>query len=45
MATHYGGMGNASTENPETQDIENDNDSQDNFQVDTITQQLICEME
>ena len=30
MATCYGGMGDTSVENPETQDI--DNDSQDNFQ-------------
>ena len=30
MATHYSGIGDTSTENPETQDI--DNDSQDNFQ-------------
>ena len=43
MATHYGGMGDTSMENPETQDI--DNDSQDNFQEDNIIQQLICETE
>ena len=43
MATHYGGMGATSMEDPETQDI--DNDSQDNFQEDNIIQQLICEME
>ena len=45
MAKHYGGMGDTSMENPETQDIENDNDSQDNFQEDNIIQQLICKME
>ena len=43
MATHYGGMGDTSMENPETQDI--DNDSQDNFQEENIIQQLICKME
>ena len=43
MTTHYGGMGDISMENPETQDI--DNDSQDNFQEDNIIQQLIHEME
>ena len=43
MATHYGGMGDTSMENPETQDI--DSNSQDNFQEDNIIQQLICEME
>ena len=43
MATHYGGMGDTSMENPETQDI--DNDSQDNFQEDNIIQQLFCETE
>ena len=30
MATCYGGVGDTSMENPETQDL--DNDSQDNFQ-------------
>ena len=43
MATHYGGMGDTSMENPETQDI--DNDSQDNFQEENIIQQLICKTE
>ena len=43
MATHYGGMGDTSMENPETQDI--DHDSQDNFQEDNIIQQLFCETE
>ena len=42
-ATHYGGMGDTSMENPETQDI--DNDSQDNFQEENIIQQLICKTE
>ena len=32
-------------ENPETQDIDHDNDSQDNFQEENIIQQLICETE
>ena len=32
-------------ENPETQDIDNDNDSQDNFKEENIIQQLIHEME
>ena len=39
MATCYGGMGDTSMENPETQDI--DNDSQYNFQEENIIQQLI----
>ena len=43
MATHYGGIGDTSMENPETQDI--DNDSQDNFQEENIIQQLICKTE
>ena len=43
VATCYGGMGDNSMENPETQDI--DNDSQDNFQEENIIQQLIHEME
>ena len=43
MATHYGGIGDTSMENPETQDM--DNDSQDNFQEENIIQQLICEIE
>ena len=43
MATHYGGMGDTSMENPETQDI--DNDSQDNFQEENIIHQLICKTE
>ena len=43
MATCYGGMGDTSMENPETQDI--DNDSQVNFQEENIIQQLICKTE
>ena len=43
MATCYGGMGDPSMENPETQDI--DNDSQDNFQEENIIQQLTHETE
>ena len=43
MATHYGGIGDTSMENPETQDM--DKDSQDNFQEDNIIQQLIHKME
>ena len=43
MATCYGGMGDTPMENPETQNI--DNDCQDNFQEDSIIQQLICETE
>ena len=45
MATCYGGIGDTSMENPETQDINHDNDSQDNFQEENIIQQLICETE
>ena len=43
MATCYGGVGDTSMENPETQDM--DNDSQDNFQDENIIQQLICKTE
>ena len=43
MATCYGGVGDTSMENPETQDL--DNDSQDNFQDENIVQQLICKTE
>ena len=43
MATCYGGMGDISMENAETQDI--DNESQDNFQEENIIQQLIHETE
>ena len=43
MATCYGGVGDTSMENSETQDL--DNDSQDNFQDENIVQQLICKTE
>ena len=45
MATHYGGIGDTSMENPESQDI--DSDSQENYQEDHIVslQLLTCEME
>ena len=43
MATCYGGMGDTSFENPETQDI--DSDSQENYQEENIIQQLICKTE
>ena len=37
MATCYGGIGDTSMENPETQDM--DNDSQNNFLEETINSQ------
>ena len=43
MVTCYGGVGDTSMENPETQDL--DNDSQDNFQDENIVQQLIHKIE
>ena len=43
MPTHYGGMGDTSMENPETQDI--DSDSQNDYQEINIIQQLICKTE
>ena len=45
MATHYGGMGDTSMENPEFQDV--DSDSQENYQEEnTISlQHLTCKME
>ena len=43
MATRYGGMGDTSMENPETQDV--DSDSQENYQEENIIQQLTCKME
>ena len=45
MATCYGGMGDTSMENPESQDI--DSDSQENYQEENIIsiQQLTREME
>ena len=43
MATHFGGVGNTSTENLETQDV---NDvSEDEFQDENIIQKLLCETE
>ena len=36
MATHYGGVGDTSMEDPETQDL--DNASQDDFQDENIVQ-------
>ena len=41
MATHFGGVGNTSKENPETQDM--DNVSEDNFQDENVVQKLIQE--
>ena len=41
MATHFGGVGNTSMENPETQNV--DNVSEDNFQDKNIVQKLLCE--
>ena len=41
MATHFGGVGNTSMENPETQDV--DNVSEDEFQDENIVQNLLCE--
>ena len=43
MATHYGGVGDTSMEDPETQDL--DNASQDDFQDENIVQNLLCETE
>ena len=50
MATHYGGMGDTSMENPESQDI--DSNSQENFQEEHVKfnppvslQCLTCKME
>ena len=34
MATHYGGKGDTSMENPESQDV--DSDSQENYQEENI---------
>ena len=39
MATHYGGVGDTSMENPEPQDL--DNASQDDFQDENIVQNLL----
>ena len=43
MATCYGGVGDISMEDPETQDL--DNVSQDDFQDENIVQNLLCETE
>ena len=45
MATHYGGMGDTSMENPESQDV--DSDTQENYQEENIVslQHLSCKME
>ena len=45
MATRYGGIGDTSVENPESQDI--DSDSQENYQEEpTVSlQHLTCKME
>ena len=45
MATNYGGMGNTSMKNPESQDV--DSDSQENYQEGPIVplQHLTCKME
>ena len=43
MATHFGGVGNNSMENLETQDI--DNASKDKFQDENIIQKLLCKTE
>ena len=40
MATCFGGVGNTSMENPETQDV--DNVSEDKFQDENIVQKLLC---
>ena len=40
MATHFGGVGNTSTENLETQDV--DNISEDESQNENIVQNLLC---
>ena len=39
MATHFGGVGDTSTENPETQDV--DNVSEDESQNENIVQNLL----
>ena len=43
MATHFSGVGNASMENPDTQDM--DNLSDNIFQDENIVQKLLCETE
>ena len=41
MATHFGGVGDTSMENPETQDV--DNVSEDDLQDENIVQKLLHE--
>ena len=43
MATHFGGVGNTSMENPDTQNV--DNVSEDDFQDEHIVQKLLCKTE
>ena len=43
MATRFGGVGNTSMENPETQDM--DDVSEDAFQDVNIVQRLLCKTE
>ena len=43
MATHFGGVGDTSMEDPDTQDI--DNTSQDDLQDENIVQNLLHETE
>ena len=43
MATHYGGVGDTSMGDHETQDL--DNTSQDEFQDENIVQNLLCKTE
>ena len=43
MATHYGGVGDTSMENPKNRDL--DNDSQNNFQDENIITQLFHKTE
>ena len=43
MPTHFGGVGDTSMVNPETQDI--DNISEDAFQDENIVQKLLCKTE
>ena len=40
MATHFGGVGDTSMENPETQDV--NNISEDESQNENIVQNLLC---
>ena len=40
MATHFGGVGNTSMENPEMQDV--DNVSEDESQDEDLVKKLIC---